>query len=356
MNLTTNFILLFLIIIFPGIVFRRFYFYGDFNKQFKIKEPLNNLFISNIIPGVILLVSSLFIINSFEKGNAYFNRLLTKFFILNQQNSEISTEFFSDFILLIITTLGLSILSGYLFSRIIRLLKWDIKFKMLQYKNVWHYIFSGEISRFKKFKDQFEINIYNNKKNTFYPPYVDILISKNGRDVLYSGFLLDYEVDQSETSQLNKVYLKRPKRYKRKEDGTTEEINIPGDLFILNTEGMINLNIRYYPVLLEEGEVKKSRNYKKYIFIVFSFLNLLVGVGYFITLFIKTGWSYYDYSNWYQKFMISTLITQSFNLLSPEKIFEKSKKTYIYKYTQNKIWLTISITVILFIIFWFIKR
>lgn len=136
MNLTINFILLFLIIIFPGIVFRRFYFYGDFSKQFKIKEPLNNLFIANIIPGVILLVSSLLVISLFEKESTQFSDLLANIFLLDKDNNKIDDKFFNDFLFVVGATLSMAIVSGYLAARIIRLFKRDIRFKLLQYKNV----------------------------------------------------------------------------------------------------------------------------------------------------------------------------------------------------------------------------
>lgn len=209
MNLTVNFILLFLLIILPGIVFRRFYFYGEFSKQFRIKEPLIHLFISNIIPGILNVLLAIWLTHFILDGIT-FSGFLTNISLINEKN-EINTQFVNELSAIIPITIAVSTLTGLSLSRLIRFFKLDIKHRLLRYRNTWYYVFSGEISDFKKFKTQLNVNFINKRKNDLHPPIVDILIQTGGETKLYTGALLDYELSHSDIIKLERVYLKNPK-------------------------------------------------------------------------------------------------------------------------------------------------
>lgn len=349
MNLPANLILLFFIIVFPGIIFRRFYFYGNFSKQFRIKEPLHNLFISNIFPGILLLAFSIFFLNLLDWLSPL-EHLFSNIFSF-KNNDHFNKDYINNISKISALTLFLAVVIGYFSARIIRFFKLDIKYKILRYRNTWHYIFSGEIANFEKFENQLELNFTNKRKKKFYPPRVDILIEQSNNDVLYSGVLLDYELAQDDTLQLEKVYLKRPIRYKKDEKGHKKPRNIPSDIFILNTKNLLNINI-YYPDIDEDVKNKKQKS-RKIKVVVYSLLTLIsfsIFIGYFVTLYINTGWYFYDSSTWFQKLSLLILSIQIFNLFMPEVIKVESKERYKYSFkkVRNKfIWV-----VIFGIIFW----
>ncbi|THF48460.1 hypothetical protein E6C50_14345 [Flavobacterium supellecticarium] len=54
MNLTLGFIAFFIAIVIPGILFRRFFFYGEFSKQFNTKDPVLHSIFFSIIPGIVI--------------------------------------------------------------------------------------------------------------------------------------------------------------------------------------------------------------------------------------------------------------------------------------------------------------
>ncbi|MBB3123296.1 hypothetical protein FHS04_000793 [Mesoflavibacter sabulilitoris] len=56
MNLTLGFIAFFIAIVIPGILFRRFFFFGEFSKQFNTKDPVLHSIFFSIIPGIVMQI------------------------------------------------------------------------------------------------------------------------------------------------------------------------------------------------------------------------------------------------------------------------------------------------------------
>lgn len=130
MFITLNFILLFLVIILPRIIFCRIYYFGDFSKQFRIKEPLHHLFISNIIPGVIFLI----ILRKLEWISPIVE-LYTLVWKSLQGEYHLDDNFIKDIPKITGVTFLFSLLIGWISSRTIRALKLDVKYKLLRYRN-----------------------------------------------------------------------------------------------------------------------------------------------------------------------------------------------------------------------------
>lgn len=61
MSITIGFIALFISIVIPGLLFFRFYYYGEFSKQFTTKDQISKIFFFSIIPGIIIQIHSLLI-------------------------------------------------------------------------------------------------------------------------------------------------------------------------------------------------------------------------------------------------------------------------------------------------------
>lgn len=346
MYITLNFILLFLIIILPGIVFRRFYFYGDFSKQFRIKEPLHHLFISNIIPGVVLLVFTLLLLRHLDwisELKTLYPQIRHSLIEVSLQTSNpeslITDDFLEDISKIALSTFILAFLSGYLISRTIRLFRLDIKYKLIRYKNGWYYLFSGEISSFEKFKENLNLKNEIRKKKFFYPPLVDILIQQGSEKLLYSGVLLDYEVSQDNLLKLERVYLKDTQRYSERE-GKVVPVNIPGDLFVLDTNNLINININYPKISSTDYLQKKEKQRKKqkevlgFFYVLLGFIIIALFVAFLISFFINIGWSFYDSQRWFQKIILMFAVLQFISLFLPNK--DTTRKTTEKNHTKSK--------------------
>lgn len=360
MFITLNFILLFLVIILPGIVFRRIYYFGDFSKQFRIKEPLHHLFISNIIPGVLFLILSLIILRKLEWISPIVE-LYPLVWKSLQGEYHLDDNFIKDIPKITGTTFLLSLLIGWISSRMIRALKLDVKYKLLRYRNNWHYLFSGEISNFDKFKSTVAIKQKTNKRKVHYPPLVDILIEDGSEKILYTGMLLDYAVSQDDLLRLERVYLSNAYRYSKRE-GKTIPVSIPGDLFVLATHNLINININYPEEKLsdriEEVEARDKRRNK-----AFSIINSILGVislllvGVFIySLFADLKWSFYDSHRWYGKLLLLLISFQIISILRPEGIKEENRINRVIFFPRKVLFRVFVWILILLAIYWLIYR
>src|SRR5690554_7532128 len=56
MAITLDFFLLFLLFIIPGLVFKRLYFFGEFSKQFSLKDNAYTILFFSFIPGIFFQV------------------------------------------------------------------------------------------------------------------------------------------------------------------------------------------------------------------------------------------------------------------------------------------------------------
>ncbi|MCW8896943.1 MAG: hypothetical protein OQJ96_01375 [Flavobacteriales bacterium] len=265
--------------------------------------------------------------------------------------SEFTTYFIEEgiywFLLHQLCVLVLAMTLGWILPRLIRILKFDIRYKILRFKNQWYYVFSGEIRSFEKF-----INANNilgeidgeENKYKYYPPYVDILVESNS-DVpdLYSGYVVDYDLDYENIHELDKVYLLGAHRYRDKRDGdelkgieikgNRAKIPIKGDIFILKANRILNLNITFIPSPEIVVPRKKSLMAKIYsvglglnltIFIYFIFVKLpyIEAVFPFLTKYVE------DF-NFFSRCYVALLVTQFVSLFIPSKIVNTALKKEI---------------------------
>jgi hypothetical protein len=299
MNLTVGFIAFFISIVIPGILFRRFFFYGEFSKQFNTKDPVLHSIFFSIIPGIVLQVICVFLYNLFIGFESSYLDVFTIFRDITSDGTNGTkkpTENFinNDIIVFLLYSLfvfAFSSILGWVSSRFIRARKWDKKYKLFRFKNQWYYIFSGEVLNMKKFeeahKDSFKAN--KGKDQDTLMTYADILVSvsdQNDRKELYTGYVVDYDLNSDDITQLDKVYLIDTHRYKKKEKVFDEKgkeikdkndtnkkdknptqsrnrLKVPGDVFVLNAKNIVNLNLTYIPSLKKKIEKKKKEASKQ---------------------------------------------------------------------------------------------
>lgn len=270
---TIIFIFFFLII--PGFIGRRFYYHGEFSKQINTAVgSLLNLIYSFFV-GVILSLCFVCILNFISDKGVNIDDVLNKFdanFVSPNADIDQSQKFngFSKNIYTIyLPFIGgvylFSAIFGFFLSKIVLFFGCDTKWKFLRYGNNWHYLFSGKILKFKPHLD-------NKLKVEF--TYLDILVSeKSDETTLYSGLLADYEICPYDISKLEKIHLLKATRYK-KIDNTVITKNIPGNLFTIMGDKILNINCTY--ICFDEAKSRyKSFLLQKRLLIPFQILTTI---------------------------------------------------------------------------------
>lgn len=402
MNLTFGFIAFFISVIIPGILFRRFFYYGEFSKQFDSKDPVLHSIFYSIVPGVCIQVICFVIADSlltFNTSNSDIFNVFKDFVYSGEKAISDSTTNFldgslDDFIYYSISVFLISIITGYTLSRIIRWFGLDKKYKILKFKNQWFYIFSGELLNFQKFEVGRSLttstSIPHNHKVSM--TYADILVDNTeGMRELFSGYVVDYDLCGDNISQLDRIYLLDAYRYKKKvvveneknkkkrkkerkireaNMSYTEKLNydldyksrirlkIPGDVFVVSGKHILNINLTYIPSEIKQAKRKASAQ-KLYSAIssIYTLLALVLVLVHFIYKWIGLNNTFFEIysknSNLFAKIFVILTVLQVFMFLVPT--FSKSKNEYSYKnkFFKSRIIALIILYVILVILQYF---
>lgn len=232
-------ILLIALIIFPGVVFKRFFYQGAFNKQFSsdlfADRLISSAFWGLLIQGITMLFFQMTVSQSFSTSTQKFITLYSDF----SQNkiSEIKVDYIYNFILYLLISLSASVFLGTLLYNIIRLFKLDLKYKVLRFNNDWHYLFKAEIRKTKDFKHMPKGELIHTK--------VDVITkntSSEGKNTLYSGVLTEYKINKK-TGDLEFLYLTD---YERFSNSSSSFKPINGECFVIPFCNVENINLRYY--------------------------------------------------------------------------------------------------------------
>lgn len=342
MSPTTAFLFLFITIVIPGFIFQRIYFYGDFSKQFTTKENVAKLLLTSLIPG--LIISSIYLpcYNYFSCNDVKIKEILTLFEKLsnNKAHENIKLLNYKKFLIYCLFEFITAGSFGFLFSRaLVRGLKLDRKWKTLRYKNQWYYVFSGEIFEFHKFKRATKtLSKKARKGKDVELAKADILIKGSEGNELYTGFVADYDLNPTDISKLDNVYLLDATRYKTielnesisnlKQPSIEEKKLIPGELFVLSLSNMININVSYLLAPIKDkipGEINKSLSLLIRSFCFF----VLFPIAIFIFYNPKwMNWFSFSEIKWYFKIPIFSLYMNLVALIFPR--YNNDKKVYFY--------------------------
>lgn len=279
-----NSVILFLLFIFPGIVFRRFYFVGEFSKQFNSSNWLNTFYIS-LIPGIIIQVLSylIFINLIYKKLNpqqttefSNYNFLNTIYLKLNS-NSLPKELFDLELIFWILGYISVVVFISFIIAqicwKIVRNLDLDKKFSPLRFNNYWHYYLSGESLKFKDFR-----GILPNQKVLLTEADVLVDLGSEGTK-LYKGFLRQHTICKN-SGDLKAIYLTDVRRYRK--DLPPDNIReVPGHIMIIPAEKILNINLTYIT------KSEKIINYTSLILIVLNLTILLVLMFNPLNIFLK---------------------------------------------------------------------
>ena len=349
MSITLDFLLLFFLFIIPGLVFKRAYFYKEFSKQFSIKDNAYTIIFFSFIPGLIFQLIGYLIFWSIHTPNYTLHDILLTVRSYETSSSALIPIDLYKFIIHQCNVNILAFLGGFLLSRTIKATGLDVRYKFFRFGNQWYYIFSGEIESFEKFRNfrnRFNLNIIGRNEFKFMPPIADILVEGNDGQKLYSGYLIDYDLNPKDIHSLDKVYLKYAHRYRPARDDddsnmiirNTAKVPIPGDVFILNMANAISLNLTFIPPPSEFAKKKKERknSFLKWIYYLGVGINIyvLLDILFFEFFFLKHVFSenikdFIIGQNWFVRILVATSINLVFSVLFP--IQNEKTKVYSYK-------------------------
>jgi hypothetical protein len=226
-----------LIILLPGISFRKGYFSEEFSNQYTIKDFFG-LFVNTLFPSLIAYLIFLPIIYFIFGGYYYDFKVLLGILSSNEELVKSSIEEIDNFkypiIGLQIVINSLAFLAGLKIRDLILQKSTDAKYKFFRYKNIWHYLLTGKFILFKRS----QISLTKDKVKDIDITFIDAIVAV-GQDVfVYTGMLVDYEL--SEDGNLNLIYIKEAAR-KPIDEEVYKDIN--GHTLVLKYENIINLNL-----------------------------------------------------------------------------------------------------------------
>lgn len=261
-----------MVFLFPGVLFRKFYFTGNFGNQFGqgnlLERFLWSIFLSFIcltsVSIILYSLDALFGIKPLEAIN--FNRLSCVFQSLSENKFPGEFQNKTNFISYLFLLLFIYVISstlGYASNKFLLLFSLE-NFAAFKFNNNWHYLSKA-----------YKSNDVRKNIGDVHLTYVDVLTTINSNEILYRGilnnFILDKE-DKLENIVLSKVYrfitldrLADVFKINAIEDSIQQNENIysvhresneriiftksiDGNLLVLSKENISNINFTYVKI------------------------------------------------------------------------------------------------------------
>ncbi|WP_339753225.1 hypothetical protein [Algoriphagus aquimarinus] len=264
------------ILIVPGVFFKRFYFQGPFHRQFQ-SGLFADRFITSLFWGIVTQIMTFYIfINTFDVEYSSVYELLTRTHEELRENKMplIEKATLTNTLLYLLSSVLVAIFLGQMAFRFVRLIKLDLYTNVLRFSNKWHYYFSGEILKTKEFKKG-----GTKQKGEVIATLVDVLVNYgDGDDRLFSGNLVQYTINS--TGNLETLYLAGARRYSNSRGENIPAKEIPGDCFVIPYQNVLNMNVQYILRKIENGKkresIKKGSTIGIQVFIFILFVTLFI--------------------------------------------------------------------------------
>lgn len=233
-NITLVSILVIILLFIPGFFFKRFYYSGQFTKQFGA-GIFAERFITSIFWGLIVQSITLVMVGRFTQTNYIDIRDSISRFYSDLNNNKLpdctAQNFYYGLGYIILAILCASVL-GLIFHNVVRVLRIDILFPVLRFTNYWNYYFRGD---FKNLRG-------NRRKGKVISTNLDIIVQDgSGKNRLYSGFLAHYTISHV-TGELETIAIANAERWS---NTSTSFKSISGDNLVIPYKTVININLRY---------------------------------------------------------------------------------------------------------------
>ncbi|MEY8847309.1 hypothetical protein AB9K26_00715 [Psychroserpens sp. XS_ASV72] len=257
----------------PGVIFRRFYFQGEFTKQFDSKGWSHSLFLSLVFGLAVHLVLIFIYFNfnlliSIENFNIIYDSLEFRKEPIFDNKLKVNLLYWYLSLLFIAP-----MLFGYALHSLVRYTNLDMKSSLFRFSNHWHYYFKGEIGNHKDFKE-LKNSIIDKK---FIATNADVLCKRTDTEaILYSGLLNQYTICK-QTGNLQYIYLTHPKKhdYLTSKDlsSVQKDSNInfqpfPSHCLIIPKSEILNINLRY--VFTQKKYKDYSNFFKIILYVIYS--------------------------------------------------------------------------------------
>lgn len=229
--------LIIIILLLPGISFRKGYFSEEFSNQYTIKDFFQ-LFVNTFIPSIILYLIALPIILliGYKYNLATLIGLISSNDKLFIQSVDIVSEFQNEILLFQIIINSTSFFIGYKLKNYFIQNSLDSKIEFFRYKNIWHYVLSAKFINFERS----QISLNNNTVEDVDITYVDALVTVGEKVFIYNGMLVDYQL--APEGHLDFLVIKDVQR-KQIDKRRYKDVN--GHVIILKYENIINLNLTF---------------------------------------------------------------------------------------------------------------
>ncbi len=262
---TISSIIFIVLVIVPGIFFKRFYFQGEFSKQFNAGLFADRLITSVFWGFVIQVVTFIVFSNTLNFTYQSIQQPVSKAYTDLSSNSipdidSLNTRYILAYLL---ASIFIAITMGSVLHRLVRFFKIDVKFNVFRFANQWNYFLRGDILHTHEFK-----GFKNGKVLT---TLVDVVFENGeGKTKMVSGFLTQYLVS-SRTGELETIILTDAKRFSNTDNAFK---GVEGDCLIIPYSRVIDMNLSY---IIKKPDSGRSKLLLK---------NSLSGLAVFVALFI----------------------------------------------------------------------
>lgn len=236
MSFAVSTLFLFLFIL-PGITFKRAYLSSVFSRKLKFSGILDEVFWA-LFPSIIMhIISYLMILGAASVFYFEFDlKRVLSIALLQQNNEALYGDVFLAYLLYCTFVMTVSFFAGHASRKIVRLLKFDRKFKLFRFTNDWHYLLSGEFLDFPEVPDHPEEVSFK---------LVNALTSVGSQQMIYIGELIHFTL--SDEGGLENIVLKDAKRRLLQDDlSENRYYEIPGRYITIPYKTIVNINIRYF--------------------------------------------------------------------------------------------------------------
>lgn len=227
-----------IVILLPGISFRKGYFSEEFSNQYTIKDFFE-LFVNTLFPSLIsyiLLLPFIYLLFGYYYDLNSLLGILSSNDTLVENSVKQINSFRFEIIFFQVFINSLSFYTGLKLRDFVLKKSYDAKNKFFRYKNVWHYLLTGKYILFKRSA----IKLHTDKVKDIDITYIDSVVCIGNDSYIYTGMLVDYEL--SKDGNLELIYLKDV--FRKKIDETNyKEVN--GHTIVLKYENIINLNLTF---------------------------------------------------------------------------------------------------------------
>lgn len=250
-NIALNTIVCIMIFMFPGIIFRKFYYTREYSKEFDkgnlFERTLITILLSIIVLGAsnlvftflseVLAKDDLLPYLSYETVMKLYNDVISENKLPNPKEVPNFDKIVLDFFKMILGIYFLSMLFGFV-AYLLNSSKIIKTSGLFKYKNYWQDIVNGTYIT------------PPNDRYTFGYAEADVLVEAGGDNKLYRGKVENYYLCHN-TNHLQTIVLKDAKRYK-KDNNKTVIRDIPGHTFVIEKDRILNINFTYVFVLKDK--------------------------------------------------------------------------------------------------------